>query len=87
MLLRAPSWAEGAWQRLELPPEARARTRDAANARMVADLLDAIEKNRDPICSARDGQWTIEMVTGIYQSHFAEAKVRFPLRDRRHPLA
>jgi len=87
MLLRTPSWAEGAWQRLELPPEARVRTRDAANARMVADLLEAIEKDRDPICSARDGRWTIEMATGVYQSHLAGAKARFPLRDRRHPLA
>ena len=53
---------------------------------MAADLLDAIEKNRDPICSARDGRWTIEMVTGIYQSSLKRMPVTFPLADRHSPL-
>ena len=86
MILRGPSWAGGAWQQIEPPPEGRNRAREAANALMVADLLEAIERNREPACGARDGRWTIEMVSGIYQSHLAGGKVAFPLRDRRQPL-
>jgi predicted dehydrogenase len=86
MILRGPSWAAGAWQQIEPPPEGRNRSREAANALMVADLLQAIEENREPACSARDGLWTVEMVSGIYQSHLAGGRIAFPLRDRRPPL-
>jgi hypothetical protein len=54
---------------------------------MVADLIEAIEAGREPACSARDGRWTIEMVMGVYQAHFAGARIPFPLAGRRHPLA
>jgi predicted dehydrogenase len=91
MILRSGSWAiEGnaaAWERIEPPPDGRDRARESANAMMIADLVDAVEKNREPVCSARDGRWTIEMVMGIYQSHLRGARVDLPLRDRRHPLA
>jgi hypothetical protein len=49
---------------------------------MTADLIDAIEKKREPICGARDARWAIEVVSGIYQSHFNGAPVRFPLKQR-----
>jgi predicted dehydrogenase len=90
MILRSPSWASEAssgWERLEPPPEAAARAREVANRRMVADLIEAIEAGREPACSARDGRWTIEMVMGVYQAHFAGARIPFPLAGRRHPLA
>jgi hypothetical protein len=54
---------------------------------MVGDLQEAIEQDREPACSARDGRWTIEMVTGIYQSQVSGARVEFPLAKRSHPLA
>ncbi len=84
-ILRSDSWltgrGAGEWQPLEPPLEGR----DEANASMVADLLDAIENNREPACSARDGLWTLEMITGIYQSQLAGRPVGLPLRDRRSP--
>ena len=87
MILRSPSWAmegnAGCWQTIEPPPEGRGRERESANAMMVADLLDAIENNREPVCGARDGLWTIEMVAGVYQSQLSGGRVGFPLRDRR----
>jgi hypothetical protein len=49
--------------------------------------FDAIESGREPVCSAADGRWTIEMVTGIYQSQIFGRPVEFPLKDRRNPLA
>lgn len=84
-ILRSDSWltghGAGEWQPLEPPMEGR----EEANTSMVADLLAAIENNREPACSARDGLWTIEMIAGIYQSQLAGRRVGLPLRDRRSP--
>ena len=90
-ILRTTSWAmdgpAGAWERMEPPPEGRSRARASANALMVADLLDAIARDREPVCGARDGRWAVEMVVGIYQSQIEGGRVPFPLRNRHHPLA
>jgi len=53
----------------------------------VGDWLDAIEKNREPECSARNGAWAVEMVCAVYQSALKKARVPFPLAPRKHPLA
>lgn len=91
MILRSESWAMSrmptAWEQIEPPAEARDRAREAANRRMAADLLEAIETGREPVCNARDGRWTIEMVMGVYRSHLTAKRMALPLEDRRHPLA
>ena len=91
MILRTSTWAmegtAGAWERIEPPSNGLSMVRDAANTIMIMDLLEAVEQNREPVCGARDGRWTIEMVTGIYQSQLSGGRVAFPLRDRRQPLA
>src|SRR5574340_1056572 len=81
-ILRSTSWGDGAWTRIE-PPAGASGDRHAANALMITDLLKAIENGGEPACSARDGRWPIEMVAGIYQSHFAGSRLAFPLRKRR----
>lgn len=81
-LLRKLNWAGGAWERIEYPADAKMTKREQTNAAMARDLLDAIEQDREPVCSARDGRWTIEMVAGIYQSHYAGARLPFPLVKR-----
>jgi predicted dehydrogenase len=75
------SWIEGKRERIEYAPGTKP-TRVGTNALMAADLMEAIETGRDPVCSARDGLWTIEMVAGIYQSGFAGSRVSFPLEKR-----
>jgi predicted dehydrogenase len=50
------------------------------------DLMDAIEKNREPASSARDARWALEMIQGVYASHFAGRKLAFPLASKKHPL-
>jgi predicted dehydrogenase len=67
-------------------PETQGTFDRPANS-MALDLVDAIERDRPPVCTARDGTWTIEMIAGIYQSHFKGAPVSFPLTDRRDPFA
>lgn len=85
-VLRSPAWVAdrggAAWERLDYPASERFTSREDANHAMAADLLDAIENGREPICSARDGRWAIEMVAGVYQSQFAHAPVSFPLVKR-----
>jgi len=79
-LLRRTAWAGGEWERIEYPAAQAIADRAHTNALMAADLMRAIETGRDPVCGVRDGRWTIEMVAGIYQSHYAGARLPFPLR-------
>jgi predicted dehydrogenase len=82
LVMRGTSWAGGAWERIDYPAGSP-RTRAYANSVMAADLMEAIETGREPVCSARDGLWTIEMVEGVYRAHYSGARVTFPLpRDR-----
>ena len=78
------------WEKIEVPPPAggryQAEGRALANALLVDDLLDSIERDRKPICSEHDGRWTTEMITSVYQSQKTGARVNLPLKDRRHPL-
>lgn len=84
-ILRSQDWHSGTWEPIELPSEERVTMDDLATL-MVADLLEAIEKDRKPAVSAADGRWTIEMMSSIYQSQKTGGRVMFPLKDRGHPL-
>jgi predicted dehydrogenase len=89
-ILRSPMWREdkdALWELLGPEGPDTVGTFDRASHAMALDLVDAIERNRDPVCTARDGCWTIEMVAGIYRSQFTGSRVPFPLRDRRDPFA
>ncbi len=58
-----------------------------SHARMIDDLHDAIRDERDPMCSAIDGRWTIEMVMGVHQAGLSGERVEFPLAQRDNPYA
>ncbi len=57
------------------------------NEKPVNDWLTAIERDHQPECSGLNGLWAVEMVMAVYQSALTGARVDFPLKDRRHPLA
>lgn len=57
-----------------------------ANARLVDDLIVAIEERREPECSGQNAMKAIEMVMGVYQSALSHSRVVFPLTERSHPL-
>jgi predicted dehydrogenase len=59
---------------------------DGANARMLDNLLAAIETGRQPSCSASDATKAIEMVMAIYHAGLTRARVTLPLKQRTHPL-
>jgi predicted dehydrogenase len=89
LLLPAPSWLTDdrvAWRPIEAPAGGAVRTRHQANVCMAADLIAAIEQNREPACGAAQARWTVEMLQGVYLSQESGARVTFPLRERRNPL-
>ena len=56
------------------------------NRLIVADLMDAIEKDRPPLGSIYDGRAALEMILAVYESHKLERPVELPMKNRRHPL-
>ncbi len=90
-ILRANSWApewgpkKARWEPLPAPQQ-KTTGQAAANARLVADLMEAIEQDRQPLSSGYDGRWSLEMILAVYHSQRSGTRVGLPLQDRRHPL-
>ena len=52
------------------------------------DLLASIREDRQPLCGARDGRTTVEMISAVFESHRQQGqRVAFPLALRDNPLA
>jgi predicted dehydrogenase len=71
------------WQPL---PDPKEWPPPAHETHLVKNLIHSIEHDRQPLCSGRDGRWTIEMVSAVYESHRTRSQVEFPLKDRTNPL-
>jgi len=85
-ILRSPDW-RGSWEPVRAGSTNQTPAFNPVNNTLALDLLSAIEENREPLCGIAEGRWTIEMVSGIYQSQRLGRPVPFPLQDRRDPLA
>ena len=85
-----PQMKNEKWERLPDDPTLNATEEEkstvAANRRVVDDWIDAIQNDRDPICSGRAATAAIEMVMAVYQSAIAGRRMEFPLGERHHPL-
>jgi len=57
------------------------------NLWIVKDLMEAIEKDRQPLGSIYDGRAALEMILAVYESELSGSRVDLPLRKRKHPLA
>ncbi len=57
------------------------------NKYIVHDLIESIEKDRQPIGSIYDGRAALEMILAVYESHKLDRPVDLPLKNRKHPLA
>ena len=86
---------EEPWERVSLEAEdldERGCERDRASKRlllqrlMLRDFFAAIEEDRDPIASGRDGRDCLEMIHATWESHRQGARVLMPLLLREHPL-
>jgi predicted dehydrogenase len=56
------------------------------NIWIVKDLIEAIEKDRQPLGSMYDGRAALEMILAVYESHRAKGPVELPLKNRQHAL-
>jgi predicted dehydrogenase len=84
---RASPWiATGKVDSWEPLDPALAKAPPIHNPSSVSDWLDAIERDREPECSGRNGAWAVEMVMGVYQSALTGKRATFPLANRAHPL-
>ncbi len=84
-----------AWEPVHLSAEdldEQGNPRDKASIRlllqrlMLRDLIEAIEEDRDPFASGRDGRDCLEMIHATWESHRQQARVPMPLIPRDHPL-
>ncbi len=58
------------------------------NRYLVSQLIRAIENDTEPVASGQAAQFIMEMIQGVYASHFTEGRrVAIPQRQREHPLA
>jgi predicted dehydrogenase len=56
------------------------------NEWIARDLLEAIEKDRQPMGSLYDGRAALEMILAPYESQRLGKPVELPLKNRKHPL-
>jgi predicted dehydrogenase len=91
-----PGWFPGRsraqWQEitsagLGQPETLRETSLPAANVWIVRDLMEAIERDRQPKGNMYDGRAALEMILAVYESHRLHTTVELPLRNRRHPLS
>lgn len=94
-LLRDSSWSPGRsgakWEKITSAgidkPEPRTDgTYEGGHVAAITDLIEAIEKDRDTKCSARDATAIIEMIAAVFESHRLSKPVEMPLKSRANPL-
>jgi predicted dehydrogenase len=95
-VLRDPAWSPGRnkkkWEPVSTagigePEPIKDEGPKKANQIAVADLIGAIEENRETRSNIYDARWSIEMIVGVFAANKAGAPVQLPLKDRHNPLA
>jgi hypothetical protein len=93
--LEDPSWFPGrsqaAWQEitsagLGKPEPLKDGGLGQGNVWIARNLIEAIEKDRQPLGSIYDGRAALEMILAVYESHSLKGPVDLPLKNRKHPL-
>jgi predicted dehydrogenase len=94
--LADPSWFPGRsranWQEITSQGIGKPETlKDGGlgqgNIWVVQDLIQAIERDRQPKGNIYDARGALEMILAVYESSRMRALVDLPLRNRRHPLS
>lgn len=57
-----------------------------ANRFAAFDLMQAIQEDRQPVCSVHDAATALEMIYGTYASSLEQKGIELPLNNRKHPL-
>jgi predicted dehydrogenase len=94
-LLRDGGWSPGRsgakWETVTSAgigqPEPRTDgTYEGGHIAAITDLIEAVEKDRETRCSARDAAGIIEMISAVFESHRVGKPVELPLKTRVNPL-
>lgn len=94
-LLKDPGWSPGRGKATWLPVTSNGVGQvesitngglHAGNVAAVEDLLDAIQKDRQPGCSMYDGRAVVEMIAAVFSSQRDGKPVNLPLVERTNPL-
>jgi hypothetical protein len=90
-----PSWMPGkskaAWQEISSdgvgkPEPLKDGGLGQGNVWIARDLIEAIEKDRQPLSGMYDGRAALEMILAVYESHRLKGPVDLPLKNRQHPV-
>jgi len=60
--------------------------RKPAYVRMVQEMVDCIEEDRDHYSNGREGRAALELIMGIYESQMTRSRANLPLANRTNPL-
>jgi predicted dehydrogenase len=94
-VLRDSSWSPGRtgskWEPITSAgigkPEPRTDgSYEGGHVAAIRDLIEAVEKDRDTKCTARDCTAIIEMIAAVFESHRMSKPVELPLKTRANPL-
>ncbi|GAB4156390.1 MAG: Gfo/Idh/MocA family oxidoreductase [Planctomycetaceae bacterium] len=93
-LLKDSSWSPGRSGAKWIPvskegigkPAKGGRGLHSGNVDAVHDLIEAIEKDRQPISNVYDARAATEMIASVFESHRQGRAVKFPLKNRKNPL-
>ncbi len=92
-LLRDAAWSPGRsgakWEPISSQGVGKPEPKEAghgSNHVAVVDLIDAIEKDRQPVSSVYDARAATEMIVSVFESHRQGRPVAVPLENRRNPL-
>ena len=53
---------------------------------MIRDLIAAIEEDREPFASGKDGRDCLEMIHATWESQRHKGRIYMPLTPRDHPF-
>lgn len=86
-----PGRSRAAWQEISSAGVGKPETlKDGGlgqgNIWIAQDLMEAIDKDRQPKGSIYDGRAALEMILAVYESFRRRGPVELPLKNRSHPL-
>ena len=76
-----PVCDEDVCRQLEEQYEAIPDLKYTGHTGQIEDFVAAVEQDREPLVSGKDGRLTMEFITAVYQSAFLGCRVNFPMTE------
>ena len=81
--VRAWDFADGPQSRDEAADVFHIADLGSGHIPVYRDMIEAIQENREPLCSAKEGRKALELVLAMYKSRKTGQPVRLPMEDFR----